>query len=55
MAKTLPALEVLTQQKPLWTSPKSDNPNPEGTNQYNDILDVAIYTSKAARARLQAK
>jgi hypothetical protein len=53
MTKRLPALEMLTQQMPFWTSRKAGNTNPEGANQY--IPYVAIYISKPARAKLQAR
>jgi hypothetical protein len=46
---------MLTQQMPIWTSPKFDNPNPEGTNEH--LQDVAVCTSKpaGAGAEMQAR
>jgi hypothetical protein len=48
-----PTVEMLTQQMPFWTSPKFDNPNPEGMNKH--LLDVAVCTSKPAVAGLRAR
>jgi hypothetical protein len=49
----LPALEMLTQEMPFWTSPKFDNPNPEDTNEHP--LDMAVCTSNPAVAELQVR
>jgi hypothetical protein len=49
----LPTLEMLTQQMPVWTSPKFSNPNPESTNWY--VVGVGICTSKTGQGRIAGK
>jgi hypothetical protein len=49
----LPALEMLTQQMPFWTSRKFSNPNRESTNWC--VVGVGIYTSKTGQGRIAGK